>query len=119
MCDADPFAMFDSLLDGAINIVQLVEKASDRLSDDQRYQVVVHSLCYWAWGQPKSQLDDMYYWIAAVDVDRTYQGFLNYMETKYDLRPTGPHTPPIQQFLDDVRELGEQIDEIHKERDKE
>ena len=117
MCDADPFALFDSLLDGAINIVQLVEKASDRLSDGQRYQIVVHSLCYWAWGQPKTQLQEMYYWISAVDVKKTYQGFLDYMEVKYDLRPTGELTPPIQQYLDDVRDLGEQINKIREERD--
>ena len=118
MCgNADPFAMFDSLLDGAINIVQLVEKGSGRLSDGQRYQVVVHSLCYWAWGHDKAQLEEMYCWIATVDVKKTYQGFLDYMEKKYDLRPTGESTPPIQQYLDDVRDLGEQIDKIRKEKE--
>jgi len=118
MCgDADPFAMFDSLLDGAINVVQLVEKGSSPLTDDQRYQLLVHSLCYWAWSQPSSQLDNMYHWIAAVDIKKTYQGFLDYMELKYDLRPTEGDASPIQQYVDDVRDLGEQIDKIRKEKE--
>lgn len=118
MCDADPFSMFDSLLDGAINVVQLVEREAGRLSDDQRYSVVCHSLCLWAWGQPKGDenLSQMLALILVTNPEKTYQGFLNYFEGKYNLRPTGQHEPPIQQYLSDVRDLGEQIDKIRKEK---
>lgn len=119
MCDADPFALFDSLLDGAINVVQLVEREAGRLTDGQRYQVVVKSLCLWAWGQLEGDMNlgKMNVWIAVSNPDNTYQGFLNYFESKYNLRPTG-NSPPIQQYLDDVRDLGEQINKIwRKEKD--
>lgn len=120
MCgDADPFALFDSLLDGAINVVQLIEKQAGRLTDGQRYQVIIQSLSLWAWGQSEGDMNlgRMAVWIAVSNPDNTYQGFLDYFEEKYNLRPTGRSAPPIQQYLDDVRDLGEQIDEIRKEED--
>jgi hypothetical protein len=115
--DTVDLCKLDSLLDGAINVVVLVEKNAGRLTDDQRYFVVMHCLFFLAWvsrTEENETLDQMAAYLAVVTghtkENQTFEAMNDYLVEKYGVRKTDGTVSPIQQFIDDLRDLNQQVE---------
>ena len=109
----DIFDPFDTVLDGAINVVWRVEESCDHcLTDQQRYEIVFHCLCFWGWAQEPNRLSDILLNVTGIALkqERSFKGFILYLEQKYGLRPTEEGVPPIQQFLNDCADFAGEIE---------
>ncbi len=69
------------------------------------------------WAQEPARLDLVLRKITevAIDEERSFKGFILYLEKKYNLRPTEEGFAPIQQFLNDCAEMEEAIEKRKRE----
>jgi len=118
-CTAAGFDPFDTVLDGSINVVWNVDAScEDCLTDQQRYEIVFHCLCFWGWAQEPNRLADIVENVTLIAMDqreRSFKGFILYLEQKYSLRPTEEGVAPIQQFLNDCADMAEEIEKRERE----
>lgn len=113
------FDLFDTVLDGALQLVINAESGSGgRLSDEQRFSVVWNAMMFWAWSQEPPKLMWMAKQLLVLEVmgfKTEYKEFFRYLEVKYGLRPTEEGAAPIQQFIIDCDDLAKQIEKRRKE----
>jgi len=109
---SDRFSKLDSLLDGALWMVTLVERDSaSQLTDDQRYWMVVHSMYWWSWTHKPTVMSvtEVGAFLSTTGAE-SHRGFYNYLEQKYGLEVTPEGTTPIMNV---IGELEQRMKESH------
>lgn len=73
----DQIGKLDGVLEAALAVVQVVEENSDRLTDGQRYQMVFHTMTFWAWSVG-GDIDLVGEYVAIINDELTYSGFVDH-----------------------------------------
>lgn len=106
------FNEFNTLLDGAINVANLVDKESERpLDEDQKFWIVVHCMCFKAW---TSETPDKPNEVArtgaylSLTEAKTFQELKDYLSDGYDIPRCADGETPIQVLIDKLKKKAQE-----------
>jgi len=105
--DLPDLSEFNTLLDAAINVANLVDKESERpLDEDQKFWIVVHCMCFHAWTTVTPEkpgevaITGAYLSLTGA---KTFQELKDYLSDGYDIPRAADGETPIQSLMDELR----------------